>query len=463
MEAILNAIDQVQRTVQERAFNDDVLGPLIRLKVKKLIDTHRKLKPVKSVRKRRWEALGSAWKYISGSPDADDLRIINVTTNSLIEQNNEQVQINKQFENRIFNISKSLTVFIYGFSNVIVDRMNSVNLLFNIDELINHLEAIEEAVTLARANLPSSRLITTQELQLARNFITDNHLGLDSPNDILDIASAYILHNAQQIIYVLKIPKIKAITYELYYLEPIINNGSKIYIQSNYLLKGIKSYSVESLCPKLKNLYICSSTQLKPADQCLTKIINGNSANCPVEKTYGRNHIKRINEVNVIINDGNITLSSNCLDQPKQLVGSFLVQISNCSVYINEEEYINLDVSIPVKSFVPTTGLKVNATKVINRMPLEYLQTFHLEHRETLRKLNLTTDNIQGKLNIFKWLSLGSISTTTTVIIIIIVIWLLRTVIPRTSVTAKGEASLELEPERNPVAPTRQPRLIPQQ
>lgn len=463
LNAILDAIEEVQQTVRERAFNDEVLGPLIKLKVRKLIDTHKKLKPVKSVRKKRWEALGSAWKYISGSPDAEDLRIINVTTNSLIEQNNEQVRINKQFENRIYNISKSLSVYISSFSNEIINRMNSVNLLFNIDELINHLESIEEAITLARANLPSSRLITTQELQLARNFITDNHLGLDSPNDILDIASAYILHNAQQIIYVLKIPKIKAVAYKLYYIEPVINNGSKIYIQSNYLLKGIKSYAVQSLCPRLKNLYICPSTQLKPADSCITKIINGNFAHCPVEKTYGQNHIKRIDEANIIVNDGNITLSSNCLDEPKKLVGSFLLQISNCSIYMDGEEYMNVDVSIPVGSFIPTTGLKVNATKVINRIPLEFLQTFHLEHRETLRKLNLTTDNIQGRLNIFKWLSLGSISTTTTLIIIIIAVWILRTISSRIGVTVEEKATPETERERSSSASTRHPRLIPQQ
>ena len=108
-------------------------------------------------------------------------------------------------------MSTSLLTFITSVSNEIIDRMNSVNLLFNIDELIKHLETIEEAIALARVNIPSSRLITAQELQLAKNFITDYHLGLDSPNHVLDIAGAYILHNAQQIIYVLKIPKIKAI------------------------------------------------------------------------------------------------------------------------------------------------------------------------------------------------------------------------------------------------------------
>lgn len=464
MNTIENAIEQVKLVVRDKGWKDDILGPLINLKVRKLVETHSKLKPDRSKRKRRWETLGSAWKYISGSPDAEDLRILNRTTNSLIDQNNEQIKINRQFENRISNMSTSLSIFISSISNEIIDRMNSVNLLFNIDELTKHLETIEEAIALARANIPSSRLITAQELQLARDFITDYHLGLDSPNDILDIASAYILHNAQQIIYVLKIPKIKAINYKLYYIEPVINNGSKIHIQSNYLLRGTKSYTVQSPCPRLKNLYICSSSQLRLAGQCITKLINGNSADCPIEKAYGQNHIKRVDEANIIINDGNTTLSSNCLEESRMLVGSFLIQVSNCSVYMGGEEYVNLDTIISTKSFLPTTGLKVNATKIIDRIPLEYLQTFHLEHRETLRKLNLTTENIQGRLEIFKWLSFGSISTTTIISVGVIFVWIFRATILRTCDARKEEmVQPESEKERSPTPGPRKPRLIPQQ
>lgn len=61
----------------------------------------------------------------------------------------------------------SVLMIISNVSNEIVDRMNSVILLCNIDELIRHLETIKEAIALARANLPKSRLITAQEFQLA--------------------------------------------------------------------------------------------------------------------------------------------------------------------------------------------------------------------------------------------------------------------------------------------------------
>lgn len=138
--------------------------------------------------------------------------------------------------------------------------------------------------------------------------------------------------------------------------------------------------------------------------------------------------------------------------------------MSNCSVYIDGEEYVNLDTIIPTKSFLPTTGLKVNATKIIDRIPLEYLQTFHLEHRETLRKLNLTTENIQLRLNIFKWLSFGSIYTTMIICIGVFSIWLFRGIILRISdVNKKEMVPPESREELSTIPEPRKPRLIPQQ
>lgn len=276
------AIDTAIETVKVLAHENK-----LKIKIKNLVDSFEKMKPVKTSRKKRWESLGSAWKYMSGSPDAEDLSIINSTTNSLICQNNKQVKINKLFEDRIYNMSRSLTSFVKNMSNAVVDRMNAVNLIFNIDELIKYLEIIDEAIKLARANIPSSRLITSQELQTIRNIISNKHLGLDSPDNMLDIATAYVLYNGEQIVYALKNPKIKATNFEVFYIEPIITNDTKIHIKTNYILKGPNIYTMDQSCPKLKNLYICSYSKLKAADQCLSKHMNGSSAQCTMEKTYG--------------------------------------------------------------------------------------------------------------------------------------------------------------------------------
>lgn len=128
-----------------------------------------------------------------------------------------------------------------------------------------------------------------------------------------------------------------------------------------------------------------------------------------------------------------ISLTSNCSGQGRKLQGSFLIQFSGCTIKLNNEEYANSNTDVSPKLYLPTTGLTVIPSKVINKMPLQYLQDFNLEHRSNIEHLNLTTNNIHWKLHLFTWLSFGSISTIT--------LWLLavfgaKTVLPCLSRTS---------------------------
>ncbi|XP_055631406.1 uncharacterized protein LOC129771618 [Toxorhynchites rutilus septentrionalis] len=323
-----------------------------------------------------------------------------------------------------------------------MDGFESVNLLFNLDELIKNLEIVEEAITLARFNIPSSRLISPEEIFAAQQFLTSNNFELDSFGTILDIASAYVLRTSHSIIYTLKVPRIKDVIYELHYIEPVITNGTRVHLSSNYYLKGPKSYHMQNLCPKTRGLYICQESQLEVAGACIQQLMSGSSAQCMVEKTYGQNFVKKINDANIVVNDANMTMSSSCFKHTKDLQGSFLIQFSGCTIHLNGEEYTNLDAEGPATSFIPTTGLKVNATEIIYRMPLDYLQKLHLNHREHLHKLNLTTTNIHGSLRTFKWISFGSFSVTTLIILGIIFTLVIKNILPpcnRTKIVIKGD------------------------
>lgn len=59
-----------------------------------LYQTYLKLIPLQH-RTKRWDNLGRIIKWIAGTPDADDLRVINETMNNLIENNNQQIFFNE--------------------------------------------------------------------------------------------------------------------------------------------------------------------------------------------------------------------------------------------------------------------------------------------------------------------------------------------------------------------------------
>ncbi|EAT36618.1 AAEL011305-PA [Aedes aegypti] len=164
-------------------------------------------------------------------------------------------------------------------------------------------------------------------------------------------------------------------------------------------------------------------------------------------------------------------MSSNCSAQERKLQGSFLIQFQQCTLKLDNEEYDNSVYEAQPQSFIPTTGLKVTPVKLINRLPLELLQEQHLEHRDNIAHLNLTSNNIHWKVNLFGWLSFGSFSTLMIIIIIAIIIGVLRTAIWRGIQTSASQQSAHAkqQPEEGKsseastdVTSTRYPRLIPQ-
>lgn len=472
MEQLEIYITKIDNIVQDTIKEDKLLSNILKFKLHKLHSIIAKIRPVSRIK--RWESLGKVWKYVSGSPDAEDLKVINFTMNSLIDQNDKQIRINDAIEHRLNNITQKLNSLLKFETNLttdMIDGFNSVNLVFTLDELIYQLEVIEEAITLARKNIPSSRIINTVELNVAKEFLSSSGLGQDIIGNVLDIASVYVIYSKEKIIYTLKIPRIKDTAYKLNFIEPIVSNNLRIQLNAKFYLEGPKPFLSKTPCSKSKNLFICSSSQIEPVTECIQQLITDQPANCTMERTYGKNIINRIDDANIVLNDADLSLSSNCSTQERKLQGSFLIQFHHCTLRLNGEEYTNNNYEAQPQSFVPTTGLKVNPTKFINRLPLELLQEQHLEHRSHLVHLNLTTDNIHWKLNLFGWLSFGTLSTMTIIIISVTAIGVLKIFFWKRRGQEAPSTTLELriaepeetkEPQRQ-VTFQRQPHLIPQE
>lgn len=88
---IKNLIEQIHRQIN----HDNHCTPMHQLLIVKqqiLYDTYMKLTPIVNTpthnRNKRWDTVGTIFKWIAGTPDADDLRLINSSMNSLINETN---------------------------------------------------------------------------------------------------------------------------------------------------------------------------------------------------------------------------------------------------------------------------------------------------------------------------------------------------------------------------------------
>lgn len=469
---IKQVIDFLYSEAQEKIIYDKLLSPIIKTKIEKLSLTFRKTQS-SDKRVKRWDSLGKGWKYISGSPDADDIRLINATINSMIDQENNQIRINSGLDSRIRNITYSINVLISKFSSLSTEfneGFSSVNLLFNIDELIQQVETIGEAITLARVNIPSSRLISLTELVVAQQFLKDQGLDVATAESVLEIARAYVVTTRESIKYILRVPKVTNEIYTLYQVEPVISNGTRVQLDANFYLNGTTPYCSKSICDQYADHFICQSSQLESPSKCIQKLMSGSSAHCPMEKVYGRNIIKRINDATIIIHEADITLKSNCSMHNNKLEGSYLIQFSKCTISLDGERFTNINVDIPSKTFIPTTGLKVNSTNLVDRIPLEHLQILHMTHRDHIQHLNLTNESIQTRIHFLHWLSFGSISVTTLTLIGITLGCIIKTLLTKKATviiqqgqrevedTSSGESTQDISMNYT----TRHPRFIPQ-
>ncbi|XP_055623367.1 uncharacterized protein LOC129766797 [Toxorhynchites rutilus septentrionalis] len=290
----------------------------------------------------------------------------------------------------------------------------SVGLLFCLDELTQQLEDLEEAIVLAQHNIPSSRIINAEEITRIHHLLEGNNFIAGA----LDFASAYVVSSKESIAYILKVPRIKDAEYDLNFIEPVIFNNSRISISTNYYLQGPSSFALKSLCEMSRNVYVCSSTQLEPITKCIQQLMRGESATCPMERTYTNGIIKRVDDSNVIINDAEISITSNCSSNHRKLKGSFLVQFSNCTLFINDEMYSNINKEVQLASFVPTTGLTIYSQRAISdsrnlRVP-------------ALRFLNAVISQQQFRLYTFKLLEFYDGLNMETVYIRIIVLTFLQ-------------------------------------
>ncbi|XP_062556776.1 uncharacterized protein LOC134221603 [Armigeres subalbatus] len=353
---IESTIDVYNNVAQTGKLNQTFFELSIRRKIGRINLLFNRIRPQ---RIKRWESLGRAWKYISGSPDADDLKVINSSLNSLVDENNKQIQINHLFEKRMRNLTKTFNSLLDNEQNlekVTFDSLDSLNFIFEIDELLYYLEIIEESITLAGRSIPSSRIIHPEEFSVIRHTLNDNGFRLNSVDDMLNIASAYAVYNNEMFMYTLKIPKIKDVQYKIGLIEPVIANNLRIHLTAQFYIEGQNAFMSKNPCPKMKDLSICSSSNLEPPTECIQQLVSGQqTAKCPMERIYEAKTIRKITEGNIMVTGSNITLSSNCSSE-RLLNGSFLIQYSNCTVKLDDEEYANSDMEI--QPFIPTTGIK---------------------------------------------------------------------------------------------------------
>ncbi|XP_065085083.1 uncharacterized protein LOC135707241 [Ochlerotatus camptorhynchus] len=278
-------------------------------------------------RRKRWNSIGTVWKYLAGSPDANDLKINNSSINGLITNNNEQVRINReislQMKEALFKTKESIQLF-----NSKSSELYSINIFLNLNFLNEKLYQIIQ--TLAKAGILNEKVLSQAEIDLLVKNLRKENLTVWNIAEALTYVTTSIVTNEFDIALLLKLPKLDPRVFKKIYVLPIWFHRQQLHISnSNYINYGNEYYTVSSLQPTIfnsKDITLDSTT-------CVPNLLNGKTAKCdylanPVEE------IVSIDNQHLITNIlGKFTKHSNCGPFERNLSGTYL--FSNYSSQVN--------------------------------------------------------------------------------------------------------------------------------
>lgn len=396
---------------------------LLIVKQQILYDTYMKLSPIVNThtqthtRTKRWDTVGTVFKWIAGTPDAEDLRLINSSMNSLITETNKQILVNQQLNERITTLANITNTVLALYNSSLQDHYQETHqliMLNNIESLINHLETIEDAILLAKHGIPSSKILSIHDFNKMATFLQDFDIPIDSMEQILSISSAQVTLNKTHIIYIIKVPRRSKEVYTYDYVDSIISGKKRILVTKNYYLRNSSDvYELNEPCLPQEDYYLCPEQSINIAPRCIEKLIKGLNSNCTYEKVYSGSLIKRITENSILINNGRVELTSSCRNETQKLNGSYLILFNDCDLQINGETFTNYQTTIKPRIYQPTTGLTVDEYKFIDAPPADVLKELTLEHRDRIDTLQLQNSSLHWKTHLFGTLSIGMLFTIT--------------------------------------------------
>lgn len=390
---------------------NNYLSQIAKHKTKELHSNLLEIRPRNYRSRRSLEPIGTAWKWIGGSPDATDLRIINQTMNELITSNNQQYKVNEQLGNRLAAITKSINDIIESKTKnkILLDEIDTIITIMKIDIVNKLLEDIAEAVILSKLSISSNKILSLSEISIIKSILEEQGIITDLPDEALNLVKPSIAVNGKTLLYIIKIPQVNQEEGSLLRIVPLASRGQIITESPNFLIKlGKELYSTTQ-----PNEYIQRSTYInKYSDHCIQPIIEGRASKCSTKESL-QTKIQALTEDMILISTArNGLLKSNCGPDNRNITGNILVSFSNCSIQYNNQTFSSTTKKI---NTIMLEGAMHNI--LIDQQPeenvLEIINNMTITNRKKIDHVYL----MQFNSKLWDWSLLGGISISTTLTI----------------------------------------------
>ncbi|XP_055632432.1 uncharacterized protein LOC129772925 [Toxorhynchites rutilus septentrionalis] len=388
------------------------LTNIIKYRIKKLYTSFYHIKPQNHSRQKRWDSLGYGWKWIAGSPDAQDLRIINSTMNDLIEQNNQQYQVNVQINERIKSLTNAVNQITSNLHTVkiILDELKVITIILNIDIINTLLEDIQEAIILSKTSAINGRMLSIHEISVIRTLLQNQGIEIQLPDEALQFVTPKIVVNKEMLLYILSVPQLQNRTSTVIRIYPLVQRNQMIRNTPTHLIKNENTlYTTTN-----PEDYVQRSSNLKEfTDKCVVSLIFGRKTEC-VSETQNKTLQNLISENNLLIRKAkNQTLISTCGPDNRTLEGNFLINFDNCTIFFNEEKFYSSEYTAKLDIIQGAMHNVKVYWKLQKIYDIAHVNNQTISNRETLKHVYLRQNELDLKL----WGIFGGLSTVSMIIV----------------------------------------------
>ena len=368
-------------------------------------------------RSKRWDSIGTAWKFIAGSPDAQDLRIINTTINELIEENNLQYKVNSNLNQKIIQITSSINKLTENIllNQITINELEIITIILNLDIISDFLDGIHDAIILSKSSLISDKILSLKEIHTIKMLMQEQGVDIQYPDEALQYVMPKIAISNDQMLYILHIPLLENATSTIMKVYPLINDNQIIY---KYPETIVKNHNTLYTTIKPEDFVQRSSFIREFRDSCLTSLIFGKQTTC--SSSFENNTFQNLITENAILitNAKNHLLQSNCGPDDRTLHGNFLLTFANCSIVFNNQKFTSNEfVSDPQIIERAFHNLRIN-WKIRTNYSIKMINSETMINRQKLNFVHLE----QKALNFKLWAAFGGMSSFTVLLFILLLL-----------------------------------------
>lgn len=350
-------------------------------------------KVIHSKRQKRWDAVGTVWKFIAGSPDANDLKLINSSINNLVYSNNKQVKINRemtlQLKETVFKTKQAIQLFRSKSS-----ELHSINILFNLKDLNYKVENIIETIMLAKLGILNEKILTKTELEMLRKDLERENVTVHSSSEVVTYAKTSIVTNQREMLLFIKMPKLDFRIFRKVHIYPTFHSQRQIHATKKFfLIHRTAKFTVKTLESTIYNI---EDTEVADST-CIPNLLDGKAAICNYTSNPIEKEVMPIDMQHILINSAsNFTLSSDCGTTERTLSGSYLIQYENCTARIDNVSYTSKTRNIIGKPIhLPLDGIPISKHGDILNLSMEHLHKLQIEARKDLDLLRLNSNSLR--------------------------------------------------------------------